>query len=300
MKPNRWVVSFLAFCLFSLFQAASLQAQPATNSPAKHCLWKVELKTNAIYLLGSLHLLNKDSYPLDPALEQAYQKSSAVVFEADLDELKSLKVQIQILTMGMCPEGETLANQVSKETYADWLACLKEAELPAAVFDLMKPWMAAVALAAMEMQKMGFDPLRGVDHHFFDAAKQDNKRTIALETPEFQLKLFGDLSKEENEEMLKNALKEIRSMKKELGEMVLAWKTGDAEKLDALAVKTMREFPQLYKKVLVERNRAWVEKLDKTADEGQDLLVVVGALHLVGKDGLVEMFRKKGFRVEQK
>ncbi len=290
----------LVLATLSVLPGRNLYSAPQTaDENGKHCLWRIKGKTNAVYLLGSIHFLNEKFYPLPAPIERAYRKSGMVVFEADFDEMKSFKVQMKMVQMGKCPDGETLKDQVSKETYAKLESYLKEMSLPAAIFDPLKPWMTAVGLLGIELQKLGFNPEHGVDQHFFTAAKKDRKEIVALETVEFQLNLFNEFSKADQEAMLKQTLQEISSYKKIMEEMTTAWKTGDEQKLDALMLESMRDFPQIMKKLLVDRNVQWVKKLDEMLQGGEDVFVVVGAAHLVGKESVVDLFRRKGYTVEQ-
>jgi len=293
---------------FMLFTVAGLvalnhplvvPAQQAQKTQAKHCLWKVEGRTNTAYLFGSIHFLKKEFYPLAQPIEDAYKRSQVVVFEADLDEMQSPAAQLKMLQHGKYPEGQTLKQNLSKDTYAKLDAYLSESLGSAALFDGLKPWMVAVALLGMELQKLGFNPEQGVDKYFFDKAKEDKKQIVPLETIDFQLGLFAGLTKEEEDAMLKETLQEITSFKKILTEMTDAWKTGDTKKLDELILDAMRQFPQIHKKLLIDRNKEWAAKIEKLLAEGKNLFVVVGAAHLVGKDSVVDLLSRKGLKVPQ-
>src|SRR5688500_17200985 len=120
--------------------SASLHAQQAIKPQTKHSLWKVEGRTNALYLFGSIHFLKKDFYPLPQPIEDAYKQAQAVVFEVDLSEMDSPESQIKMVQSGRYPEGQTLKDNVSKETYAKLESYLTEAGIPAAVFDPLRPW----------------------------------------------------------------------------------------------------------------------------------------------------------------
>ena len=276
-----------------------VHAQQAAKTQTKHCLWKVEGRTNTAYLFGSIHFLKKEFYPLAQPIEDAYRRSQVVVFEADLEEMQSPEAQLKMLQHGKYPEGQTLKQNISKDTYAKLEAYLSDSLGSAALFDGLKPWMVAVALLGIELQKLGFNPEQGVDKYFFEKAKQDKKATVPLETTDFQLSLFSGLSKEEEDAMLKETLQEITSFKQLLGEMTDAWKTGDTKKLDELILDSLRQFPQIHKKLLLDRNKEWAAKIEKLLAEGKNVFVVVGAAHLIGKDSVVDLLGKKGFKVSQ-
>jgi len=157
----------------------------------------------------------------------------------------------------------------------------------------------AVALVGVELQKLGFNPEEGVDQDFYRKATEASKKVEGLETADFQLSLFNDLTKEEEESILKETFDEMDNLKKEFETMAQAWKAGDTKKLEETMVEEMRGYPDIYKKLLVERNTRWAKQMDKLSTHGKDVFVVVGAAHLVGKDSLVKMLQDKGYRVTQ-
>jgi uncharacterized protein len=291
--------------LFTLVTLLLLAPAPFVRSAQaagdeKHSLWKVQGKTNALHLFGSIHFLKQEYYPLPEPIEAAYRQSQCLVLEADLEEANAPKMRLMILRLARCPEGKTLKDMVGKETYDSLQVHLKNAAGVGGLMDQFKPWMAAVTLLTIELQRLGFNPQQGVDQHFYDAARRDQKTIVPLETVEFQIKLLDSLSDLDGEAMLKETLQEISTFKKILGDMTQAWQTGDSKKLEELVLASMRDFPELRKKLLTERNERWCGVIEKMLAEGKEAFVVVGAAHLVGKEGLVEMLSKKGFKVEQK
>ncbi len=303
MKARKILFPLISLLGLLLAQAPGLaQAQPATPAATRHCLWQVQGRSNTVHLLGSIHFLKKEFYPLAPPIEDAYKQAQVVVFEADLDQLQSPQIQMQLMAKGRYPGGETLQQHLSKETYARLQSYLAERLGPGAgaAFDQFRPWMVAVTLMALELQKLGFDPEQGVDQYFQAKAKRDHKTIVGLETVEFQLSLFTGLSQEEGEQMLKETLDEISTFKKIMAEITEAWKTGDTAKIDTLIMDAMRGYPEVYKKLVVDRNRQWTDKIEKLLAEGKPVFVVVGAGHLVGKDSVVSMLGKKGLEVRQR
>jgi len=278
---------------------ARLTAQPPATSRTAHPLWRVQGKTNAVYLLGSIHFCKSDFYPLPKPIEEAYQRSAAVVFEADLGKLESAETQAKLLAAGMYPAGETLSQHVSPETYSALQSKLHSTVGQPTAFDQFKPWLAGVVLVTLELQKLGFDPNQGIDKHFYRKAQSDKKQIVPLETVEFQMGLFTALSKEEQELLLKSTLQDIGRFPEIFGDVIRSWKTGDANKLEALLLEIMKEYPVIHKKFLTDRNRDWLPKIEKLLQEGKDAFVVVGMAHLVGEGGLAGLLKKKGLKVDQ-
>ena len=278
---------------------APVHAQQARPAATKHSLWRIEGKTNSTYLFGSIHFLKKEFYPLAQPIEDAYKQSQIVVFEVDLKEMDAPESQIKMIEAGKYPAGQTLKQQVSKETYAKLEAHLADSGAPAAAFDPLRPWMVAIALLGVELQKLGFDPEEGVDKYFFTKATKDKKQTVPLETLDFQLNLFKGFTAQQEEAMLKETLLEISKFKKDIASIVNAWKIGDTKALDALMLEAMRDYPELHKKLLIDRNKQWVDKIQKLHAGGKNVFVVVGAGHLVGKESLVELLSAKGHKIRQ-
>jgi uncharacterized protein YbaP (TraB family) len=282
----------------ALVQPAGAQ-DTAARAASRHSLWKVEGTNTTVHLLGSIHLLKEDHYPLPAPIEAAYSNSLVAVFESDVSRMQQPESQLKLMTKARLPAGETLKSQLSAETYARFEEHLKKLELPDVVFAQLKPSLAAITLAMLELQKMGFDPANGVDQHFYNRARQDGKTTEALESVEFQIDLLTDFTKEEGELLMKTTLEDIENTRKMYDEIVQAWKTGDVEGMEKLINEALREAPAIAKRLLTDRNRNWVLKIRELLHGGKPAIVIVGAGHLVGPEGVVALLRQQGFKVTQ-
>jgi uncharacterized protein len=296
MRLNKqWFLVVALICLH-----APLRAQPVAAAAAtRHPLWKVEGQRNSVYLLGSVHVLKKSDYPLAAPIESAFSNASVVAFETDIAAMEDPATAMKLLSKSQLPEGETLSKQLSPEVYKMWTAHVTESGLPPEMFERFAPAMAAVTVAMLELQKLGLDPNQGVDKHFFPLARQAGKEIVPLETVDFQINLLTGITKEEGELLMKTSLKEMDNLKKDLTELLQAWKTGDADKLEKLLNEASKESPAVYKRLLTDRNRTWVPKIEDLTRGQKNAIVIVGAGHLVGKDGVVELLRKKGLKVTQ-
>lgn len=274
--------------------AASLHAAPARNF-----LWKATSKSGGtLYLVGSVHLLSKDSYPLNPALETAFKESDLLVEEADLGEM-GMNAQMTFLSRGMLPSNTPLEKVLSPATYALLSKRVADIGIPIEPLKLLKPWMIAQMLEVMQWQKAGFDPELGLDKHFYDQAQSSGKSIQGLETLDFQLSLFDSMTMSEQDHLLAQTLKEIDAEQANMSKLMEAWKAGDAPTVERIVLSALRQEPQLYQRLLVDRNKAWVPKLEALFARKGRTFVVVGAAHLVGPDGLISMLRAKGYTVEQ-
>ena len=287
-----------AWAILALAVSAPAQQKPA-QATAHLPLWKIEGKTNSLYLLGSVHVLNETNYPLAAPIEAAFKSAQVVAFETDMGAMSQVDTQMKLLAKAQLPEGETLKDQLSAGTYADLMKYAETVGLPEAMLTKLKPLMAAVTLLSMDLIQMGLNPEQGVDQHYFRLARDDGKKIVPLETVDFQIDLITGLSKAESELAVKSMLKDMANTKKELADIVKAWQTGDAKSLDKLLNDATRESPTVMKRLLTDRNRNWLPKIEEMFREGKNGMVIVGMGHLVGDDGVVELLRKKGMKVIQ-
>ena len=284
----RIVVAVLVLC-------AGLSAQ----APQKNFLWKVEdAKGNSAYLLGSLHVLIESAYPLAPAIDKAFAESRTLVEEVDLDEASDPMQMMAALSKAMLTEG-TLEQLVSAETFAAVRKRVEAYGMPMAAIQKMKPWLVAVTLMAPALQASGFRPDLGIDQHFFNQAKKKGLPRQALETLEYQLDRFDQMSPKLQEEMLKATMADIDTQLGDILDLVHAWQKGDVAAMEKLTLTAFLESPELYLRLLVERNENWIPHVEKCLTDNAGCFIVVGAAHLVGKEGLPALLAKKGYQVTQ-
>ncbi len=295
-QNNRRFLSVLIIIALILF----FNTGYAYEKMKKHFLWFVETEKNTIYLLGSIHILKKDSYPLQKEIENIYSCCRKVVFETDLDGMNDADSQAKMMKLGIYPAGQTLSQEISQQTYRLLERKLDKAGLPIAQFEQFKPWFIALTITVMEIQRLGFDPNFGVDRYFFNKAKKDKKEMIFLETNEFQLNLMAHLSRRQQELFLRETLKELEVIESMASDMMKAWKTGDIDKLYSIINISFDEYHDIYKRFFIQRNKRWIPKIKQLMKQHDDVLIIVGAGHLVGKDSVIELLKKKGYKVRQK
>jgi uncharacterized protein YbaP (TraB family) len=271
----------------------------ATAAASRDFLWKVNGKTGAVYLIGSVHLLTEDFYPLSKAFEDAFKDSDLLVEEADLAELLSPQAQMKLLSRGMLPSSQSLDTVVAPQTFALVTRRTAALGLPIEPLKRFKPWLLALTLTQLEWQKAGFDGELGLDRHFYDRAQRDGKPIQGLETAEFQISQFDGISMAEQERFLAETLSDLDTEMANLNSLARAWKAGDAPAIERIVLQDLKKDPQMYQRLLVARNRTWMPKLEALFNRAGRAFVVVGAAHLVGPDGLIALLQAKGYRVEQ-
>jgi uncharacterized protein len=281
--------------------ALALAAAPAAaQTTGKQFLWKVEAPNGAsAYLLGSLHVLAKEFYPLSAVINKAFADSKVLVEEVDLDEMSDPMVMMAALSKAMLTDGRTLDQIVSPAVFADVTKRAQQAGLPMAALQRMKPWLVAITLMAPTLQAAGFSPELGVDRHFFDRAKDAGMKRRGLETMAYQLDRFDSLSMPLQEKMLKQTMADLDREVNNIKEMAEAWTFGNVAAIEQLTLATMKDAPELYEKLLVERNHNWIPHVETCLADNAGCFIVVGAAHLVGPDGLPVLLARKGYKVTQ-
>lgn len=280
-------------------QEAGKTAAGAPKTATKHSLWKIEGKKASVYLLGSIHVLKSSDYPLAPQIETAFSNSDIVAFETDIAALEDPATAMKMMGKMQLPEGETLETQLAPDVYKLFKKHADDSGMPAMLLEKMKPAMAAMMIEVLELTKLGLEPDKGVDKHFFGIAREASKQIIPLETVEFQMNLLTDFTKEEGQAMMKATLKDVENIKSDLADLLAAWKTGESGKLDKMLNEAMQDSPAIYKRLVTQRNHNWIPKVEELAKGDKNAIVIVGAAHLVGKEGVVELIKDKGYKVVQ-
>jgi uncharacterized protein YbaP (TraB family) len=297
----RKVCALLLALLFMAAAALRADAQGRTNaSPGKTCLWAVEAGAHRVFLLGSVHFLRQDAYPLPAAMEAAYAESRVVVFETDIARMMDPSVMTRMLELGMYPPGQSLFDALGTDTRQRLERKLHETGLPAEAVAGLKPWVVALTLSSLEFMRLGFAPELGVDMHFFQRARNDGKKTDALEAVEQQLQLLAGMDAATQETFMAQTLQELELLPRMATDLVGYWASGQTEALHRLLFETIDRYPGVRDRMLARRNRAWLEKIEGLIRQEEAALVIVGAMHLIGPDSVVELLKKNGYRVEQR
>jgi uncharacterized protein YbaP (TraB family) len=288
---------FLAAVLELGFLLAGLTGE--LRAQEKSFLWRVNSDQNRLYILGSIHLLKKETYPLKKSIEDAFEQTKKLVLEIDLGSANLQKLQQLMLQKSISTDGTMLDQSVSNETYQAVAKRAKELGIDIRLLSPFKPWVIAMTMAAIKLQQLGFDPSLGVDRHLAERAKQTDKPTAGLETAEFQLDLFDRFSAKEQELLLRQSMDEMDHVERNVTAIVQAWKSGDVGAVERHLLVGMRDYPEIHRKVIDDRNQRWLPQIENLLSRGENALIVVGAAHLVGKNGIIELLKDRGYRVEQ-
>ncbi len=259
----------------------------------------MELGGNHIYLAGTIHLLREKDYPLPDVFEQAYKDSARLIFELPPDSEGNGEVVQRMRKLGAYPDGDELSKHIDPGTYRRFVAWADKNDYSLEALKKLRPWFLSLIISNVEYQSLGATSEHGLDTYFEKRANDDKKPGAGLESVEFQITLFTGLTTHMQEELLVQTLNELETMQKDFDELLAAWRSGDLDNLHKFLFRDADKFPELMEEFLTKRNKAWVAPLEKYLKSGEHIMVLVGAGHLCGKDGLLELLKQKGCTVKQ-
>jgi uncharacterized protein YbaP (TraB family) len=273
----------LALCLLGSLTARA-------QSP----VWALQGAHNTVYLAESVHLLKPGDSTLPGAFTRAYADSSQLVMEMDLGKLDTSSVAEWMLEHGRYPEGESIQQALGPERFARVLAQATALGLPIEELSILRPWVVALTLSDLMYLKLGYDPESGVEEQLVARTHEDGRATAGLETLDEELGQLERMSPEDQARFLDLTLEDLKDTSDETDQLLKAWRNGDSSALGAQLSDAYKQFPELYRVLVSERNQRWLPQIKRYLAADHNVLIVVGALHVVGKGGLLELLRGAG------
>jgi uncharacterized protein len=275
-----------------MLAATLLIAASAYGDPA---VWEISASdASQIWLLGSVHYLREQDYPLPEIIDELYDQADALYMEIDLDDLEPSVVQTRFMRAAMLQGTDPLSRLLDADVYAATAATARELGLNLAAFERFEPWLVALTLMDLGMARIGFRADQGLEQRLLQRASRDGKAVHGLETLDDQIGVFDGLSFTEQQALLAQTLEEIRAPEDDMDELLTAWRSGSLDTLTDKLSASFIQFPQLYETLVVERNRHWVAELERLTKQPGHFLIVVGALHLVGAESVIDLLRARG------
>jgi uncharacterized protein YbaP (TraB family) len=288
-KPTRFVRILL--CLALLLPAAAV-AHPA--------LWVVKDADTTIYLFGTVHLLPNDTAWRYPVLDKALADSGTLYIELTDDDQANMAALV--LRYGL-DATHPLANLLDPSEQRQLSTAADLAGVPGGMqtLGMMRPWLAALTLATAPLLKAGLDPQHGVDKQLKAQMLEAGKPVLGLETAEQQIRFLADMPEAMQLAFLRSTLRDVDKGPAELTELIAAWKAGDTDRIARIEDEDLRQLsPQLYQRLLVRRNQAWVARIgDLLRNHPGTIFIAVGAAHLAGPDSVQAQLRKLGIETER-
>ncbi len=269
------------------------------NAWADPAVWRVSTGDDSeLWLLGSVHYLREQDHPLPDVIEQLYARTDALVMEIDLDDLDPASIQTQFMLAALLPPSSSLSSVIDAEVYRLAATTAGSLGLDIAALERVKPWLVALTLMDLGMARLGFRSEQGLEQYLLSRARTDRKPIYGLETVTDQIRVFDALAPAEQEALLEQTLSELDSAGQEMDELLAAWRDGSLAALTEKLSASFADFPGLYEALVIDRNQKWLPELERLATQPGRHLVVVGALHLVGDNNVVDLLRERGLPVE--
>lgn len=252
-----------------------------------------------VALLGSIHVLRDTDYPLPATVDALYARADDLVMELDLDDLDASVLQSGLLAASVLPPGKTLRDVLDPEVYRLTEQHMRTIGLPIATLEHVEPWFISIVLLDEGLRRQGFRADLGLEQYVLGKARKDRKPIEGLESLQAQVAIFDGLPPKSQEALLERTLREIDAADGTLTELADAWRDGRLDELTDQLIGEFDDFPGLYAALITDRNRRWVPQIERLLADGHRHLVIVGAVHLVGKDGVIEMLRARGHGAER-
>lgn len=274
--------------------AALCAAGTAAADPAA---WRIAGKHGGdVTFLGSMHVLRATDYPLPATIDALFARADALVMELDLDATDPATQQATIMRAAMLPPGTVLRDVVEPKVYQLAQLRTREMGIDLSLLERFEPWFLSVAILDQGMRKFGFEGERGLEQYLLKKSHEAHKPIIGLETLAMQIGIFDALPPASQQAMLEQTLNELDEADTEMAKLATAWREGHLETLSEGLLADFKAFPGLYETLVKNRNAAWIEPLERILNDGRHYLVVVGALHLVGRDNVIDMLKARGHK----
>lgn len=264
---------------------------------AASTVYEISKGKNKIYLAGTIHMLRDADLPPPAEFNAAYQASQKIYFETDLQKAKAPEFGQRFAQAMMLPNNTTLKDILDANTWAALQAYSTKSQYPLSQTMMFNPAMVSILIMMAESKKIGVG--EGVDAYYDKAARTDNKFIGELETGDDVIGYMKTFAQEDPNKIITSTLSDMDNIAKDLDEMINAWKVGNLDLLEKeMGEKMRKETPSAYQSLVVERNKKWLPQIEQMFKTPEYELVLVGSLHLSGKDGLLAQLKKAGYKVK--
>jgi uncharacterized protein YbaP (TraB family) len=268
------------------------------TSSAETSIWQVSNGKNTVYLGGTFHMLKPSDYPLPKEFLDIYEKVEWLVFETDITQLETDEFQQKFIKAMSLPNGQILADQLSPKAYAGLIRYAAKNDIDTGPLQHFRPQMIALIISLKELRKFGLTA-EGVDNFIGDKALVDKKTITELESIDEQINYIATMGEGNESALILQTLDDIKDFSHDLTIMKDAWRSGNNKVLFETGIKPMMEsYPKVYQSLLVDRNNNWLPKIERLIDQPKEKFILVGALHLIGEDGLLQQLKNRGYQIE--
>jgi uncharacterized protein YbaP (TraB family) len=269
------------------------------TSTAETSIWEVSNGKNTVYLGGTFHMLKPSDYPLPKEFLEIYNKVEWLVFETDITQLKTDEFQQKLIKAMTLTNGQVLPDQLSPHAYAGLIRYAAKNDIDMGPLQHFRPQMIALMISLKALRKLGLTA-EGVDGFLGDKALTDEKKITELESIDEQINFIATMGEDNESALILQTLDDINDFSDDLTIMKDAWRSGNSKSLFETGIKPMKEsYPTVYQSLLVDRNNNWLPKIERLIEQPKEKFILVGALHLIGADGLLQQLNNRGYQVQR-
>lgn len=282
-------VIYIFIFLFSLIFSKSVFAAST--------VYEVSKGKNKLYLAGTIHMLRAQDFPPPAEFEGAYQQAQKIYFETDMEKAKQPEFAQRFAQAMTLPNNTTLKDVLSADNWAALQVFSVKKQYPLSQTMMFNPAMTSILITLTESKKLGVG--EGIDAFYDKAARAENKVVGEMESAEDVIGYMKKFAEEDPNKIIESTLRDIDLMPTELEQMIASWKAGDLDALDKNFNDRMRkDTPLVYQSLVIDRNEKWLPQVEQMLTTPEVEMVLVGALHLSGKDGLLARLSKAGYKVK--
>jgi len=277
-----------------------LQGSPL--APKRGVFYEIRSGSNTVYLFGTIHVGKIDFYPMNSAVTRAVASSSRVYLETDIGDPAALS---SLASAEQYRDGMTLDKKLSPALMRRVETTFGRYGVTKQEINHKKPWALANDLLMRKAAEMGYDPMFAPDIYLAGMAQLLDKRISGVESISEQLQVFDGMSEEGQRAYLEDSISSFEDGRLEamLVASVDAWASGDVATMEAALQKEQDEEPvglrEIRRRLFDDRNARMAERIESIVRSGTPAFVAVGAAHLVGRDSVVALLRKKGLSIRQ-
>ena len=296
MTPFKRLFAPLAALLALALPAASAAKPAAVARPA---LWAVSDPDTTIYLFGTIHLLPENYRWRTPAFDKAVAGSQQLVVETIVDAKDPTKIMSALAGLAFSRGLPPVIDRVPLQKRAALQAAIRKSGTPEATLNQMETWAVAFMLLGNQFRELGLKNAEGVEFVLRDSFQSQGKRIDELESNVEQLGFFDRLPESAQRALLEGSIEANADAKKEFGRMLDAWSRGDVKGIAQTFDEQLSASPELQHGLIRQRNQNWSRWIERRLAQPGQVMVAVGAGHLAGRDSVIEMLKRDGYRVRR-
>ena len=264
---------------------------------SKSSVWVVTKGADTLYIGGTIHTLRPQDYPLPKEFDTAYSRCNSLTLEVDLATLESSRVKAALATRLSYTNDSTIDQALTDSVYKKLVTYFAAKGISSQHFAKLRPSMVSLMITQFEMANYNMAKI-GVDKFYYNRAIKDSIPVEGLETAMEQVEFIADLGGDTPDDLILNSFEEVAEFKELVESMISSWKSGDSDALARFLVdKVKSRYPQIYQELLLDRNLNWLPRIEKKITDPGATFLLVGAGHLVGSGGLLDLLEKRGYEI---